>query len=104
MVSLLLQASDAGGVFEYVPLIRSRTAENYDDVARVFAGNRERIVRLDMSPGSLVVFQDRHSLHRVTLVTGSPRRLILLLAYDTLPHQREGIYSLKEAYERVPAP
>ncbi len=38
-----------------------------------------------MRPGTLLVFEGRHSLHRVSPVEGSRLRHVGLLAYDTKP-------------------
>jgi hypothetical protein len=85
VVSILLQNAVSGGVFEYVPYIRSPEAPNYDRVWRLLDGAREGVVELDMAPGSLALFEGRHSIHRVTPIDGRQPRLIALLGYDTKP-------------------
>jgi hypothetical protein len=85
VVSILLQAGERGGDFEYVPNIRSAGAENYDRVRRLLDGDRSAVVRLGMEPGTLALFMGRHSIHRVTPIAGSRLRLIALLGYDTEP-------------------
>jgi hypothetical protein len=85
VVSIALQDADEGGDFEYVPHIRTRDDERYDDVGAVLAGNREGVVRVPMEPGTLMLFEGRHSIHRVTPIVGSMPRLVALLAYDTAP-------------------
>jgi hypothetical protein len=85
VVSLALQSSRAGGDFEYVPRIRTDDDERYDDVAALLAGREDAVVRLPMDPGTLVLFQGRYSIHRVTPVMGDVPRLVALLAYDTKP-------------------
>ena len=85
VVSLAIQTADEGGMFEVYPRIRSADDEHYGDVARALAGSREGVVTLPMVPGTLLVFEGRHSLHRVSPVgAGSPRH-VGLLAYDTVP-------------------
>jgi hypothetical protein len=85
VVSLAIQSAETGGDFEVAPRIRSAEDEHYDDVARVLAGGRGRVETLAMTPGTLLVFEGRHSLHRVSPVRGSRRRHVGLLAYDTKP-------------------
>ena len=46
---------------------------------------RGGIVTLAMTPGTLLIFEGRHSLHRVSPLTGSRLRHVGLLAYDTKP-------------------
>ncbi|MBV9522362.1 MAG: hypothetical protein JO010_06200, partial [Alphaproteobacteria bacterium] len=84
-ITLLLQAPEAGGEFEYVPLIRSAADENYDRVRRVLDGEREGVVQLRQEPGMLVLFKGHHSLHRVAPVRGSRRRFQSILAHNTRP-------------------
>jgi hypothetical protein len=88
VVSLALQDGDEGGDFEVAPRIRSADDECYDDVAAVLRGDRRQVVRLPLTPGTLLVFEGRYSLHRVSPIRGQTLRLIALLAYDTKPGTR----------------
>jgi hypothetical protein len=83
VVSLAIQSAESGGDFEVVPRIRSAEDEHYDDVAAVLAGDRTRVERLPMRPGTLLVFEGRYSLHRVSPIAGPRWRHVGLLAYDT---------------------
>ena len=85
VVSLAIQSAEAGGDFEVVPRIRSAEDECYDEVASVLAGDRSRVETLPMTPGTLLIFEGRNSLHRVSPVSGSRWRHVGLLAYDTKP-------------------
>lgn len=85
VVSLAIQSAESGGDFEVVPRIRSAQDEHYEDVSAVLAGDRRRVETLPMRPGTLLVFEGRHSLHRVSPIVGSRWRHVGLLAYDTEP-------------------
>lgn len=85
VTSIALRPSEAGGDFEYVPLIRSADDENYPRVKRLLQGSDEGVVRVAMHPGTLLLFEGRNSIHRVTPIGGSTPRLVALLAYDTNP-------------------
>jgi hypothetical protein len=85
VVSLAVQSAESGGDFEVVPRIRSAEDEHYDEVAAVLAGDRSRVETLPMRPGTLLVFEGRYSLHRVSPVSGGRWRHVGLLAYDTKP-------------------
>lgn len=90
VVSLALQPSDGGGAFESVPRLRWREGggieERYDTVARVLAGQApELVTTVPMTPGTLMLFEGRWSLHRVTPVSGSTPRHVALFGYDTAP-------------------
>lgn len=86
VVSIALQASTAGGEFEAATGLRTVDDERYDDVAAVLAGAATGRVRtFPMTPGTLMLFEGRRSLHRVTPVVGSVPRHVALLAYDTAP-------------------
>ncbi len=101
VVSLALQDADEGGDFEVVPKIRSAGDEHYDDVARVLAGERDRVVTLPMTPGTLLVFAGRHSLHRVSPISGATPRLVALLGYDTKPGTMSSELLKEVRYGRV---
>jgi len=85
VVSLAIQSAEAGGDFEVVPRIRSADDERYDDVTAVLNGDDARVETLPMRAGTLLVFEGRYSLHRVSPVQGGRWRHVGLLAYDTKP-------------------
>lgn len=88
VVSIALRDAEIGGDFEYTPLIRSREDERYADVRRVLDGDRSRVRTIPMTPGTLLLFEGRYSMHRVTPIGGDVPRLVALLAYDTRPDTR----------------
>ena len=85
VVSLALVPAKQGGDFEYVPRIREPENEHYERVARVLHGDETPVRRLPMTPGTLLLFEGRYSLHRVTPIEEDRARLVALLAYDTKP-------------------
>jgi hypothetical protein len=85
VVSLAIQSAESGGDFEVAPRLRNADDERYDDVAAVLAGDTSRVVTLAMTPGTLLIFEGRHSLHRVSPIGGDRLRHVGLLAYDTKP-------------------
>ena len=85
VVSLAIQDAADGGDFDVVPLIRTAENENYDDVARVLNGSHPDVLTLEMTPGTLLIFEGRHSIHRVSPIKGNTLRHVGLLAYDTKP-------------------
>jgi hypothetical protein len=60
VVSLALQDADEGGDFEVAPRIRSAADERYDAVGRVLRGELDDVIRLPMTPGTLLIFEGRH--------------------------------------------
>lgn len=99
-VSLLLQCADSGGVFEYAPLIRSEEDENYAAVSAILNGLAEPR-RVEMPPGTFMLFMGRRSLHRVSAV-GATRNLrhSLLFSYD----RRPGMIFPEETRRRLTEP
>jgi len=83
VVSLAIQTADDGGHFEVFPRIRTADDECYDDVSAALAGTDAGVVTLPMVPGTLLVFEGRNSLHRVSPVGSGLVRHVGLLAYDT---------------------
>ena len=93
VASLLLRPAEEGGVFEYVPGLRSAADESYDEVARVLDGSRSRVCPVPAAAGTLILFHGHHALHRVTRVGGGVSRGIALLSYvhdvaQTFDHAR----------------
>ena len=85
VVSVAVQTAGQGGYFEVVPRIRTAEDECYDDVSAALAGADEGVVTLPMVPGTLMIFEGRYSLHRVSPVGSGLSRYVGLLAFDTLP-------------------
>jgi len=85
VVSIALQSAASGGDFENAANIRG----NDDDdqaVAAVLRGDAQERVRIEpMTPGTLMLFNGRRSMHRVTPIKGMTPRFVALLAYDTKP-------------------
>jgi hypothetical protein len=103
VVSIALQSSEAGGEFENAAHLRSSDDECIDDVAVVVAGgSRERIRVEPMTPGTLMLFNGRWSLHRVTPVVGATPRYVALLAYDTKPDTDSSDHLKLVRYGRLP--
>jgi hypothetical protein len=101
VVSLALQDADEGGDFEVAPFIRTTDDERYDDVARVLAGETDRLTILPMNPGTLLVFGGRTSMHRVSPIRGSTPRLVGLFGYDTKPGTMSSDLLKEVRYGRV---
>ena len=85
VTTLLLQAPEAGGVFEYVPGLRSDESENYEQVQQVLDGASDRVKRLKLEAGTLSLFRGHYSMHRVTEVEGSRTRIQAILGFSTTP-------------------
>ena len=83
VVSLAIQHADEGGNFDVVPKIRTTGDEHYDDVAAVLNGDHSKMVTLPMTPGTLLIFEGRNSIHRVSPLSGPTKRYVGLLGYDT---------------------
>ena len=85
VVSLAVRDADVGGDFEVAPKTRSADEENYEHVASILGGDDTDVVHVEMTPGTLLVFEGRNSLHRVSPIEGPTSRLVSLLAFDTEP-------------------
>ncbi len=108
VVSLAIQTAGTGGNFEVAPLIRSDRDEKFADVAEVLGGESARVRTIAMNPGTLLVFEGRNSLHRVSPISGPRLRHVGLLAYDTRPGTtgsellRMSRYGRTEPFEEPP--
>jgi hypothetical protein len=90
-VTLLIQASEDGGVFEQYANSRfcDDGSENYDLVSDIL-DNKVVCTSAAMCAGDLMVFRGKQSLHRVTTVTKGERVLV------TLNYNQEPNVSLSE--------
>jgi hypothetical protein len=103
VVSLAIQSSAEGGAFEVVPWIRSAEDENYAGVAKVLAGAPDAGVDVvPMTPGTLMLFEGRRSIHRVSPIRGGRTRHVALLAYDTRPGTDSSALLKRVRYGRLP--
>jgi hypothetical protein len=96
--TLLVQAPEAGGEFEYRTDLRSADDPNYDGVARLLAGQDPAWQRITLTPGTLNVFRGRNTAHRVTPVVGAKARMIAVFSYyeapgvKFTPEEQQGFY------------
>ncbi len=93
--TLLIQAPEAGGAFEYRTGLRADDDPNLDGIARLYAGDDPEKHSLTLSPGTLNVFKGKNTAHRVTAVEGARKRLIAVFSY----YERPGV--LFSAEERL---
>lgn len=96
--TLLLQAPEAGGLFEYRTDLRSESDPNYDGVAAMLRGNDPALQSATLTPGTLNVFRGRNTAHRVTPVIGDTPRVVAVFSfYDRpgvrmTPEEQRGFY------------
>ncbi len=102
-VTLMSQPAEQGGVFEYVPTVRSADDERFAAVGAVLTGERSSVLELSSKPGTLAIFRGRYSLHRVTPVEGTRPRLNSVLTYASEPGHRLNPLTAKLFYGRDPA-
>jgi hypothetical protein len=105
-VTVLVQSCSAeaenGGLFEYVPGIRSGADEGFDAIQHVLEGGRNGVRTLDLRPGDLQIFRGRHSLHRVTRVPeSSTPRHAAIFAYTLEPGVIGRVERTRQLFGRV---
>jgi hypothetical protein len=100
-VTLAIQNAESGGEFEYSPMVRSLTEENYEKVERVLDGDKDLIKTLLLEPGDLQIFKGRYSLHRVAPLRGPRKRYVAIFSYVSEPGMVSSPQRAKELYGRV---
>ncbi len=83
--TLLLQAPEAGGAFQYRSDLRSDSDPNYGGVARLLAGQDDQVRTLPLAAGTLNVFKGKNTAHRVTPAIGGRDRIIAVFSYFDRP-------------------
>ncbi|WP_420451342.1 HalD/BesD family halogenase [Ilumatobacter sp.] len=102
VVTIMTQAPEAGGAFEYHQDLRTPGDENLDGLAAVLDGRPSRRERtVSTSPGDLQLFLGRYSLHQVTEVAGSVDRHVLVLSYAEHPGVIGPVDRTRSVYGRV---
>ncbi len=81
-VTLLLQAAEEGGEFEFLPNSRTDEAEDRDAVDRLLAGDMSQAQTFSRGAGTFTLFRGGYSLHGVTKVEGARPRISAILTYD----------------------
>jgi hypothetical protein len=83
--TLLIQAPEVGGEFQYRSDLRSDNDPNYEGVARLLRGEDAAVRTLPVTPGTLNVFRGRNTLHRVSPPSGGRDRIIAIFSYYERP-------------------
>jgi hypothetical protein len=88
VVSILLQAAQIGGEYQYIPALRSDENENLHAVSwqMQHPDDTTSVQSVNLKPGSLFLFKGKNTLHRVTTVKGETDRIVAILSY----HQSKG--------------
>ena len=100
-VTMLLRAPRAGGVFEYVPAVRTDDQDaTFTNVTAALDGAAP-VQTLDFEPGALVLFRGREALHRVTPTEGDITRMLVVFAYNDQPGVALSESALQTFYGRT---
>ncbi|MEX0338982.1 MAG: 2OG-Fe(II) oxygenase [Arenibacterium sp.] len=83
-ITLMIQAPEAGGQFEYVTNVRDadRGEMGYDEVAKILDG-KTAVSTMNAEAGTLVFFRGRNAMHRVAPNKGERTRMLAVLAYNS---------------------
>lgn len=102
VVTIMTQAPERGGVFEYVPNLRTPGHENLRGLDDVLTGRAaESICRTSIQPGDLQIFLGRYSLHQVTRTAGSTERHVVVFSYANEPGVIGPLDRTRAVYGRV---
>ncbi len=83
--TLLLQAPEAGGEFEYQTGLRTDSDPNYEGIGEFLQGDQDDVVTMPLKAGTLNVFRGKNTLHRVAPVRGGRQRVIAVFSYYENP-------------------
>ncbi len=101
-VTVLVEEADEGGLFEYVPAIRSDGDEGFDAIQHVLEGGRTGVHTLDLRPGDMQIFRGRYSLHSVSRVAADSKpRHAAIFAYTEQPNVIGRLERTEQLFGRV---
>ncbi len=83
--TLLLQAPEQGGEFQYRRNLRSDADPNYAGVARLLLGEDPAVQTLPLGAGDLNVFRGKNTAHRVSAPRGERARVVAVFSYYETP-------------------
>ncbi len=84
-VTLLLQSSESGGEFVFLPNSRTDESEQTELVDQLLSGDLSNAQTFSRGAGTFTFFRGGYSLHGVTKVEGSRERVSAVLTYDEQP-------------------
>ncbi len=84
-ITLLLQASEEGGDFNYATELRQDGNPDYETISRIFDGDMSKVRTLERGAGTLTLFRGRNAFHVVTPVKGKDQRITAIMTYDEKP-------------------
>ena len=100
-VTMLVQDCDEGGVFQYVPNIRNKEDECYDEVLQLLKGDMSRVKEIKLNEGDLQLFKGRYALHRATRAEGSTTRNLVVYTYTEKENVIGSSYRSEELYGKT---
>ena len=100
-VTLLIQDCEQGGIFQYVPNIRNKDDECYEDVQKLLLGDHSRVKEIKLREGDLQIFKGRYALHRATTAEGSTTRNLVVFTYTEKDNVIGASYRSMELYGKT---
>ena len=100
-VTMLVQDCDEGGVFQYVPNIRNKEDECYDEVLKLLKGDMSRVKEIKLNEGDLQLFKGRYALHRATRAEGNTTRNLVVFTYTEKENVIGSSYRSEELYGKT---
>ena len=100
-ITMLIQDCDEGGVFQYVPNIRNKEDECYDEVLKLLKGDMSRVKEIKLNEGDLQLFKGRYALHRATRAEGSKTRNLVVYTYTEKENVIGSSYRSEELYGKT---
>ena len=102
VLTIMTQAPDRGGDFEYFHNLRRPGDENLPGLRRALDGDADDdLRRIAARPGDLQLFLGRYSLHQVAPVAGSTERHVLVFSYSDRPGCIGPVDRTRSVYGRV---
>ena len=101
MVSIPIQNASGGGVYQYIHNLKSESNPNYQGVSDVLKNGSDDIKSLQTPAGSLIFFQGKNTMHRVTKMEGNVDRYVLLLGFASKDNVKGSDYLRKIRYGRT---
>jgi len=98
-INIILQPSEAGGFFEYIPDTKELFSELKEWPEEDPTLSRYSPIAEDLQPGDLYLFHGNRSVHRVSPVEKG-KRVNLIVTFNTKPGEKLNSYTLKKFFGR----